>query len=81
MLEELAQGGDQRVLIAPIGFVSDHVEVLYDIDIGFRRFAEQRGIVLRRTESLNDSPAFVRALAAVVEKHLGAASTGTPGSR
>ena len=81
VLEELAQGGDKCVLIAPIGFVSDHVEVLYDIDIGFRRFAEERGILLRRAESLNDSPAFVRALAAVVGKHLGAASTGTPGSR
>jgi ferrochelatase len=85
VIEELAQNsenpGDKRVLIAPIGFVSDHVEILYDIDIGFRRFAEERGILLRRTESLNDSPAFVRALAAVVEKHLGAASTGAPGSR
>ncbi len=76
VLEELSTGA--RVLIAPIGFVSDHVEVLYDIDIGFRRFAEQRGILLRRTESLNDSPAFVRALVAVVEKHLPAVRAGDP---
>jgi ferrochelatase len=81
VLEELAQSGDSRVLIAPIGFVSDHVEVLYDIDIGFLRFAEERGILLRRTESLNDSPTFVRALTAVVEKHLDAATAGPPGSR
>jgi ferrochelatase len=81
VLEELAQAGERRVLIAPIGFVSDHVEVLYDIDIGFRQFAEERGILLRRTESLNDSPTFVRALAAVAEKHLNTANMGTRGPR
>ncbi|MCZ6490984.1 MAG: ferrochelatase [Acidobacteria bacterium] len=68
-LERLAAEGRKRVLIAPIGFVSDHVEILYDIDIGFRQFAEERGIDLRRIESLNDSPAFIRALASVVQKH------------
>ena len=78
VLEELSQGGDTPVLIAPIGFVSDHVEVLYDIDIAFRQFAEERGILLRRTESLNDSPAFARALAAVVEKHLDSARADGP---
>ena len=61
------------MLLAPIGFVSDHVEVLYDIDIAFRRFAEERGMLLRRTESLNDSPTFIRALASAVEKHVTAA--------
>ncbi len=57
------------MLIAPIGFVSDHVEILYDIDIGFRQFAEERGIDLRRIESMNDSPLFIRAMASVVQKH------------
>ena len=70
LLEELSHDGRQRVLLVPIGFVSDHVEILWDIDIAFRKFAEARGILLRRTESLNASPAFIRALASVVEQHL-----------
>ena len=69
-IEELSKAGCRRVLIAPIGFVSDHVEILYDIDIGFRQYAEERKITLRRIESLNDSPAFIRALASVVRKHM-----------
>ena len=77
-LEELSKAGCRGVLIVPIGFVSDHVEVLYDIDIAFRQFAEARAIRLRRTESLNDSPAFIRALASVVKQHLAAASASGP---
>ena len=73
VLEELARSGSRRVLLAPIGFVADHVEILYDIDILFQRVASQRGILLRRTGSLNDSPSFIRALAAVVEKNFSAA--------
>ena len=69
VLDELARTGVRRVLIVPIGFVADHIEILYDIDIAFRRFAAQRGMELRRTDSLNDSPAFIRALAAVVRRH------------
>ena len=59
----LRELGQTSVLIQPIGFVCDHVEVLYDIDIAFRRFAETQGMQLSRTESLNDSPALIRALA------------------
>ena len=70
VFQELSERGSKRVLVAPIGFVCDHVEVLYDIDVAFRKFAEARGILMRRTESLNDSPAFIRALAAVVKEHL-----------
>lgn len=73
VLEELARSGSRRVLLAPIGFVADHVEILYDIDILFQQVASQRGILLRRTGSLNDSPSFIRALAAVVEKNFSAA--------
>ena len=47
----------------PIGFVCDHVEILFDVDILFREFAEARGMKLYRAESLNDSPLFVRAVA------------------
>ena len=46
------------MVLAPIGFVCDHVEILYDVDILFRRYAAERGIALCRPESLNDSPSF-----------------------
>ena len=59
-----------RVIIAPIGFVCDHVEILYDIDIGFSRYAAERGLALRRPESLNDSPTFTAALAEVARECL-----------
>ena len=70
-LRELQQQGYSRVLIQPVGFVCDHVEVLYDIDIGFRDYGSQIGIETARTESLNDSPIFIAALADLVRKQLG----------
>ncbi|HWG49962.1 MAG TPA: ferrochelatase, partial [Candidatus Acidoferrales bacterium] len=48
--------GHKGVVVAPIGFVCDHVEILYDIDIAFRQFATDEGMKLWRPESLNDSP-------------------------
>ena len=62
-LAKLANTGHRRVIMQPIGFVCDHVEVLYDIDIGFRDFGSQIGLEVVRTESLNDSPTFIAALA------------------
>jgi len=64
----LKNQGATAVMMQPIGFVCDHVEVLYDIDIGFKKFAEKNGMKLWRTESLNDSPAFVEALAGLVRR-------------
>jgi ferrochelatase len=52
--------------------VCDHVEILYDVDIGFRNFAGKLGIKLYRAESLNDSPTFVRAVADIVRARLAA---------
>jgi len=66
-LKEKGHGG---VFIQPIGFVCDHVEVLYDIDIGFRQFAEQHGMRIWRAESLNDSPTFCAAIADVARSRL-----------
>jgi len=60
--------GHERVLIQPIGFLCDHVEVLYDIDVAFKQFAADRGVELTRTESLNDSPLLIEALAELVAK-------------
>jgi protoporphyrin/coproporphyrin ferrochelatase len=65
-LERLSAEGVRRVLVAPVGFVSDHLEILWDIDIEAREKAVGLGIQLRRIDSLNDDPGFVRALADVV---------------
>ena len=73
-LDALHAAGHHRVLIQPIGFVCDHVEVLYDIDIAFKQYAGQLGLDLGRTESLNDSPAFIAAVAHVAGKRVSAAS-------
>jgi protoporphyrin/coproporphyrin ferrochelatase len=65
-LETLQGDGVRRVLSVPIGFVSDHLEVMYDIDYEARRKAESLGMTLRRTRMPNADPAFVRVLASVV---------------
>jgi ferrochelatase len=77
ILRSLKEQGYSHALIQPVGFVCDHVEVLYDIDIAFRDYGSQIGIKISRTESLNDSPTFIAALAELVrkqlERHAGAA--------
>ena len=67
-LERLRAEGVAEVLVAPVGFVSDHLEILWDLDIEAREKAQELGLELARIESLNDDPAFVRALADVVER-------------
>ena len=69
-LERLAANGVRRVLVCPIGFVSDHLEILWDLDVEARERAVELGLELDRIESLNDDPAFVRALAGIVERAL-----------
>ncbi|MEX1247427.1 MAG: ferrochelatase [Anaerolineales bacterium] len=70
VIAELAKKGKRNILVVPIGFVCDHVEVLYDIDIRARQIAEQYGARLERSPSLNASPTFVAALADLVQRHL-----------
>ncbi|MFN2563753.1 MAG: ferrochelatase [Gemmatimonadaceae bacterium] len=65
-LETLRAEGVRRVLSVPIGFVSDHLEIMYDIDYEARRTAESLGMTLRRTRMPNADPAFIRVLASVV---------------
>ncbi len=65
-LADLAARGRRRVLVAPLGFVSDHVEVLYDVDVEAAARARRLGLELRRTASLNTSPRLVAALADLV---------------
>jgi ferrochelatase len=72
MLDDYAAAGVTHVTVAPIGFVCDHVEILYDIDVQFREYAAERGIDLVRPESLNDSDTFIRALAGVAARCLSA---------
>ncbi len=63
MIIAFKQKGHDAVFIQPVGFLCDHVEVLYDIDISFKQFAEKQGMRLTRAESLNDSPLLTAALA------------------
>jgi protoporphyrin/coproporphyrin ferrochelatase len=69
-LDTLAAKGVRRVLVCPVGFVSDHLEILWDLDIEAREKAAEVGLELERIESLNDDPQFVRTVAGVVGKAL-----------
>jgi ferrochelatase len=70
VLGELSRHGDHEVLIVPIGFVADHLEILYDIDVEAQLFASANGLALKRTESLNTSSTFIAALADIVRKRI-----------
>jgi len=74
---QLKSAGYTALFVQPIGFVCDHVEILYDVDIAFRRFAEENGMRLWRAESLNDSLTFARAVAALAASRLRAAADAT----
>jgi ferrochelatase len=69
-LTTLRQQGVSHLIIQPIGFLCDHVEILYDIDIGFREFAAGLGIHIRRPTSLNDSRLLTQALADLARRGL-----------
>jgi len=69
-LAALAKQGHRGVVLQPIGFVCDHVEVLYDIDVAFTATARELGLRLFRPESLNDSPLLTEALVDIVERRL-----------
>jgi len=58
-------------LLQPIGFLCDHVEILYDIDIALKQFAEKQGMRLWRAHSLNDSPLLTAALADLSRSRIG----------
>jgi len=70
ILTELSRQKVRAILLIPIGFVADHIEVLYDIDIFYREKAESMGMVLKRTPSLNFSERFIEALSQIVEEHM-----------
>jgi len=64
-ISEFSNKGIKRILVCPVGFVSDHLEILYDLDVEARGYANSHGIELARTLSLNNDPKFIEALAAV----------------
>ena len=68
LLPRLRDAGHRAVLVAPIQFLADHLEILYDVDIGARQQAEAAGMAFARIESLNVSPTFIGALAGVARQ-------------
>jgi protoporphyrin/coproporphyrin ferrochelatase len=80
LLQAVEDSGAARVLVCPIGFVADHLEILYDLDVEAQQFARRKGIEIRRTASFNDRPEFIQALAAVVADAI-AAGVESRGSR
>ncbi len=73
-LETLAKAGESAVLVVPFGFVSDHLEILYDLDIEAKGYASRFGMVLERTQSMNTDVRFIEAIASVVRTAAGGAS-------
>jgi protoporphyrin/coproporphyrin ferrochelatase len=67
-LDSLKARGVERVLACPVGFVSDHLEILWDLDVEARERAAELGLEFDRVRSLNDDPAFVRGLAGLVRE-------------
>jgi ferrochelatase len=78
VLRRLAADGERHAVVVPIGFVCDHVEVLYDLDVEARRVATGAGLELHRAAAVNDHPEFVAMLADLVR---GAAAGVRPGAR
>jgi len=85
LMPELARGGHRAVLVAPVQFLADHLEILYDVDIGAREQAERAGLAFARIDSLNDDAGLIDALAAVARHTLGiddsSGATGRDGPR
>jgi ferrochelatase len=76
LIRELAGKGYPAVVVCACGFVADHLEILYDLDIEAKKEAELAGIAFARTESMNDDPRFVDVLAHLLRDHLGTEGGG-----
>lgn len=70
-IDRLAADGVTGLILQPVGFLCDHVEILYDIDIAFKKYAAEKGIRLERPESLNQSPTLSKAVAELAIRGLG----------
>jgi protoporphyrin/coproporphyrin ferrochelatase len=69
-ISEFSKRGYRELLICPVGFVSDHLEILYDLDLEAKEYGLSLGVKTSRTESLNDDPLFIEALAETVKPFL-----------
>lgn len=76
VIQQLAAQGHSAVVVCSAGFVADHLEILYDLDIEARGIAEEAGIAFARTRMPNEDPAFLEALAAIIRDHLAQAPAG-----
>ena len=72
LMPEIAAAGGRSVLVAPVQFLADHLEILYDIDVGAREQAERCGLAFHRIPSLNIHPGLIDALSAVARRTLDA---------
>ena len=70
LMPEIAASGRRAVLVVPVQFLADHLEILYDVDVGAREQAERSGLAFRRIESLNRDHGLIDALAAVARHTL-----------
>jgi len=77
-IRRLKEQGHAGVFVQPVGFLCDHVEILYDIDIGFRQFAAHNAMRLWRAESLNTSPELIAALADIARSRIKSVSPTVP---
>ncbi len=68
VIEDIHNAGGKHVLIVPVGFVCDHVEILFDIDVEFKEQADELGMQLERIDMVNDHPAMMRGLAELVRE-------------
>jgi ferrochelatase len=68
VIERLVSEGEKHILICPIGFVCEHVEILYDIDIVYQNLANSLGVHLERIEMLNTAPEMVKGLAGLIRE-------------
>jgi len=74
-LRDLHARGVRRMLLCPVGFVSDHLEIRWDLDVEAAELAQELGLELDRIEMPNDEPAFVQTLATIVRRQLGVPSS------
>ena len=81
LLTAIEKSGARDVLVCPIGFVADHLEILYDLDVEAQAFARERDLKIRRTESFNTRPDFITAMAEVVEDALSTFPSPLSGER
>jgi protoporphyrin/coproporphyrin ferrochelatase len=70
LMPEIAAAGGRAVLVAPVQFLADHLEILYDVDVGAREQAERSGVTFHRIESLNVDPGLIDTLAEVARRTL-----------